>query len=123
VSQDRASACQVIREAVLKQPYFVGGEGDFCSDLMMTATPRLIVKSGAEGVYAGVLLQEGLSFALKVRDGHARAARVATSFLLRKLNGLSEAEYLKLSSHTEPDVKNWEGQSVGKIFVPLNRLS
>jgi L-asparaginase II len=120
ISEDRKSACQIIREAVLKHPYFVGGEGDFCSDLMMTASPRLIVKSGAEGVYAGVMLQEGLSFALKVRDGHARGARVATSYLLKKLGGLTESEYLKLSSHTEPDVKNWEGLSVGKIFVPSN---
>ncbi len=121
-SQDRKSAANTIREAVLKHPYFVGGAGDFVSDLMATTHPRMILKSGAEGVYAGVLLEKGLSFALKVRDGHARAARVATGYLLRKLGALSDDEFLKLSRHTEPDVMNWEGLPVGKIFVPAARL-
>ncbi|MEZ0393364.1 MAG: asparaginase [Pseudobdellovibrionaceae bacterium] len=118
VSAERNETFRLIREAVLKQPYYVGGSGDFCSDLMMHTQGRMILKSGAEGVYAGTLLLEGLSFALKVRDGNARAARVAAGALLRAFHGLTDHEFLQLSSHTQPEVKNWAGLTVGKIFVP-----
>jgi L-asparaginase II len=115
---ERKEACRMIREAVLSQPYFIGGTGDFCSDLMALAQGRLVVKTGAEGVYAGVMLREGLSFSMKVRDGNARASRVAVGALLRAFNGITDHDFLQLSSHTQPPVKNWEGLTVGKIFVP-----
>jgi L-asparaginase II len=115
---ERKEAFRLIREAVLSQPYFVGGTGDFCSDMMAIGQGRMILKTGAEGVYAGVLLAEGLSFSMKVRDGNARASRVAVSELLRTFRGITDSEFLQLSSHTQPPVKNWEGLTVGKIFVP-----
>ncbi len=120
---ERKESLRQIRQAVLRNPYYVGGTGDFCSDLMALGQDRMILKSGAEGVFAGVLLQQGLSFSLKVRDGNARAARVATGAILRQLGGIAEDEFVKLSSHTQPTVKNWEGTTVGKIFVPHTLLS
>ncbi len=118
LSLDRKEATTLIRKAVLAEPVYIGGQGDFCSDVMALAQGRILVKSGAEGVFAGCLPEMGLSFALKVRDGQARAAKVATAELLRQLNALSDESFLQLSRHTQPDVKNWEGLKVGKIFVP-----
>jgi L-asparaginase II len=115
---ERKEAFRMIRNAVLSHPYFIGGTGDFCSDLMLLTEGRLLVKTGAEGVYAGALLNQGLAFAMKVRDGNARASRVAAAALLRAFHGITDAEFMRLSSHTQPEVKNWSGQTVGKIFVP-----
>lgn len=115
---ERKEAFRLIREAVLHQPYFVGGTNDFCSEVMESAEGRILLKSGAEGVNAGILLREGLTFALKVRDGSARAARVAAGALLHEFHALTDSDFLKLSRHTQPPVLNWEGQTVGKIFVP-----
>ncbi len=123
VHVDRQTAIRLVREAVIAQPYFIGGSSDFCSEVMKLTDGRLLVKSGAEGVYAGALLEQGLSFALKVRDGNPRAVRVAASALLRDFKGLRDDEFLRLSHHTQPDVKNWEGQTVGKIFVPHPLMS
>lgn len=115
---ERKEALRIIRKAVLEYPYYVGGTGDFCSDAMKLSQGHLVLKAGAEGVYAGALLDQGLALALKVRDGNPRAARVATGALLLACKALSEEQFLKLSSHTEPPVKNWAGLTVGKIFVP-----
>jgi L-asparaginase II len=123
LSAERKEACRLIREAVLAQPFFVGGTGDFCSESMALAQGRLLMKPGAEGVYAGVLLTEGLTFAMEVRDGNPRAARVGAAALLKTFKGLAENEFLQLSSHTEPLVKNWSGETVGKIFVPHPLIS
>jgi L-asparaginase II len=123
ISTDRKEACRLIREAVLAHPYFIGGTGDCCTEMMSLAKDRLLLKSGAEGVYAGVMLKQGLSFALKVRDGHPRASRVAMAEILLQFKALLESEYLQLSSHTQPTLRNWEGLAVGKIFVPKGLMS
>lgn len=123
LAEDRTEAIRLVREAVIAQPYFIGGAADFCTEVMSMAGTRLLVKSGAEGVYAGAMLEQGLSFALKVRDGNPRAVRVAASALLRDFKGLRDDEFLRLSHHSQPDVKNWDGQTVGKIFVPHPLLS
>lgn len=120
---ERREAFRLIREAVLSQPYFIGGSGDFCSELMQISQGQVVIKSGAEGVCAGALLHQGLSFGLKVRDGNARAVRVAAAALLKGFKGMTEHEFLQLSSHTQPAVKSWDGLTVGKIFVPHPVLS
>lgn len=115
---ERKEACRLIREAVLAQPYFIGGSGDFCSEVMALTNGRLLIKAGAEGVYAGVFLKEGLAFSMKVRDGNPRASRVAAGAILKAFGVLSDDEFMRLSSHTQPEVKSWAGETVGKIFVP-----
>jgi L-asparaginase II len=118
MSSDRKAAFTLIREAVTAEPFYISGTGEFCTDMIKETKGRVIVKTGAEGVYAGVMTEQGLAFALKARDGGSRASRVATAAILRAFQGLSEQEFLRLSHHTEPLVKNWAGVSVGKIFVP-----
>jgi L-asparaginase II len=121
--QDRHSALKIIRESVLAEPFYIGGTNDFCSDLLAASNGRFIMKAGAEGVYAGVFLEQGYSFALKVRDGNSRASRVAVAKLLLAFQGLTESEFVKLSRHTEPLLKNYNGETIGKIFVPHPLIS
>ncbi len=120
---ERSAALKLIRTSVISEPFYLGGTNDFCTDLIAEAGDRMIVKAGAEGVYAGALFEPGYSFALKVRDGNGRASRVAVAKLLSAFQGLSEDEFVKLSRHTEPFVKNYSGETVGKIFVPFPLFS
>jgi hypothetical protein len=43
--------------------------------------------------------------------------------ILLQFKALLESEYLQLSSHTQPTLRNWEGLAVGKIFVPKGLMS
>jgi L-asparaginase II len=119
---EREEAFRVIGDSLWEEPFLVGGSQDFCSDLMAMAPGRILLKAGAEGLFAGVLLSQGVTFALKIQDGGGRAAKVAVGALLRHLNFLSEGELLKLASHLEPSIQNWAGDIVGKIFVPNARI-
>ena len=76
---------------------------------MEAASGDAAVKTGAEGVFCGVDLREGFAFALKVRDGQARAAEVAAEWLLDRLGCVEFA--------APQTLKNWAGTSVGEIRV------
>jgi len=73
-----------VRQAMLRHPELVAGEGRCCTDCMRTI-PGVIVKVGAEGVYCAALLAAGVGVALKVHDGDARAAPLALVAILRRL--------------------------------------
>src|SRR3989441_2863279 len=64
-------------EAMLRHPDLIAGEGRPCTELMRAHPGRVVVKVGAEGVYCGLLTQEGQGIALKVEDGHTIAAALA----------------------------------------------
>src|SRR2546429_4002619 len=80
---------------------------------MMRAHPgRVVVKVGAEGVYCGVLTQEGHGIALKVEDGHTVAAALAMAAVLAEL-GLRPQPPGLLSHLTV----NTRGETVGEVRV------
>ena len=77
-----------VLEALLAHPEQLAGTGRLCTALVAGAEGRLIVKLGAEGVYAAALLREGevLGLALKAEDGAQRAAEVALVHALLTLD-------------------------------------
>ena len=83
----RRAACEQIRAAMTAHPRLVAGSGRACTAIM-TAAPGLVVKTGAEGVYAAALPSLGVGLALKVEDGASRAAPVALLALLEALGAL-----------------------------------
>ena len=68
-------------------PEYVGGEESEVTALMR-AVPGLLVKDGAEGVYAAALA-DGRAVAVKVADGGFRAGQVVLVAALRALGAAS----------------------------------
>ena len=98
---------QRLLQAMVDEPFLVAGTDRACTRLMEAASGDAAVKTGAEGVFCGVDLREGFAFALKVRDGQARAAEVAAEWLLDRLGCVEFA--------APQTLKNWAGTSVGEI--------
>ena len=94
---------------MVDEPFLVAGTDRACTRLMEAASGDAAVKTGAEGVFCGVDLREGFAFAVKARDGQARAAEVAAEWLLDRLGCIEFA-----TPHT---LKNWAGTNVGEIRV------
>ncbi|MED5540905.1 MAG: asparaginase [Actinomycetota bacterium] len=96
-------------EAMVREPFLVAGSGRAGTRLMESADGNAVVKTGAEGVFCGVDLREGFAFALKARDGHARAAAMAAEWMLDRLGCIQ---------HWSPKVlTNWAGTNVGEIRI------
>ena len=110
----RADACARLQAAMLAQPFLVAGTDRACTEIMSVA-PQVLVKTGAEGVYAACLPQPRLGLVLKVEDGAGRAAPAALLALLRALGALDAKAAAALAGRMQPELRNHAGVVVGRI--------
>lgn len=115
LSTARARAVQRIRQAVAAAPFHVAGSGRFDTIAMQLLKQRAFVKVGAEGVYCAALPELGFGVALKCDDGTTRAAEVMMAAVLARFLSLSETEQQGLAPLLQPQLKNWNGISVGEV--------
>lgn len=112
---ERRAASARIVAAIGRAPAMLGGRGRFGTQVMQATGGRMVLKGGAEGVYAAILPSLGLGVALKADDGAGRAAETAMARLLVRLRLLSEAESRKLVDLLTPPVFNRAGLEVGRV--------
>src|SRR5436305_5531159 len=115
LSPERAKAAARIREACAAQPYFVAGTGRFCTDMMKAFGARVLVKTGAEGVFCGVLPEQGIGVALKCDDGATRAAELTMAATLARFLPLANGDRAALERFVRPMLRNWNGIEVGGL--------
>ena len=112
LSSRHADAAGRIRAAMNAEPFMMAGTGRFCTRINAALPGVAQVKTGAEGVFCGMLPTLGLGVAIKMWDGAARASEVAMAALLDHLGVLPAglgAEILK------PPVRNVVGLLVGEM--------
>jgi L-asparaginase II len=99
----------------------VAGTGRFCSEIMRLFGARVLVKTGAEGVFCAALPEQGLGIALKCDDGAGRAAEVMMAALIARYLPLAGDEPAALERYIRPVLRNWNGIAVGGLrpAVPL----
>ncbi len=108
-------AAERLRSAMAAHPWAVAGSGRFDSDALERAGERLIVKTGAEGVYGAAIVEAGIGIAIKIDDGTTRASVALVGALLERwLPGLG------LDRLAAPDVTDWGGTPVGTTAVNLH---
>jgi L-asparaginase II len=111
----RAGAIRRVRAAMAAQPFLVAGSGRTCTRIMEASAGRVLVKVGAEGVYAGMIPEAGLGFALKIEDGAGRAAAIAVVALVRRVLGPAHELTAALAPLSEAPVETRRGALVGAI--------
>jgi L-asparaginase II len=112
LSNKHAEAAGRIRAAMSAEPFMMAGTGRFCTRINQALPGVAQVKTGAEGVFCGMLPTLGLGIALKMWDGAGRAAEVAMATLLGHL-GVLPGERREELLH--PPVKNVVGLLVGEM--------
>ena len=82
---------------------------------------RVLVKTGAEGVFCARLPEQGLGIALKCDDGAGRAAEVMMAALIARYLPLTDGERTELDRYIRPVLRNWNGIAVGglRAVAPL----
>ena len=115
-SDIRKRAATNIVEAMAKHPELVGGTGRFCTLVSQLTGGSVLVKVGAEGVYAGMSSRNPrVGFALKIDDGATRAAEVAMGGLIERFCKLKLEEVYSLRPRLQPIVHNVAKRGVGEI--------
>ena len=94
----------------------IGGSDRFCTAVGEKTDGAALVKVGAEGVYAGIVMKEPKAgIALKIDDGSTRAAEVLMGGLLSSYCSMSDDIVESLQPWFQPQVKNVVGDPVGII--------
>ena len=106
----RTPGAERILRAMTSHPELVAGTGRACTALIRAAEGRAVVKVGAEGVYAGMILERGLGIALKIDDGATRAAETAIAAVLLSLKVANETARAFVCA----PVLNTRGEPVGE---------
>jgi L-asparaginase II len=106
---ERAGVCRRIVGACWAHPDLVAGPGWLVTEVMKRLGGRVLLKSGAEGVYCGALVEHGFGFALKIDDGARRAAEAVVARLLAHF--YPEAEAFGPAAR----LTNWRGVEVGAV--------
>jgi len=103
------SSAHRLLSAMRAEPFMVAGTGRACTRLIGMATGGTVAKAGAEGVFCAVVPDEHIGLALKVRDGGARAAEAAATWLLAHLG--------RLDAEPSQMLVNRAGRPVGEVRV------
>jgi L-asparaginase II len=119
---ERAKAAARLRAACAAQPYYVAGTGRFCTEIMTLFGARVLVKTGAEGVFCGALPEQGLGIALKCEDGATRAAETAMAAAIARFLPMSGEERARLDRFVRRELRNWNGIAVGGLR-PVDALA
>ena len=91
----------------------VAGSGRLCTEVMQLTGRRVIVKTGADGVYTAALRNRNLGVALKIDDGSGEAAQVAILAVLTKLDSLHASELETLAARCRMPITNTRGVLTG----------
>jgi len=110
----RAKAAVRLREAMIAHPELVAGEGRASTELMRACRGRATVKSGAEGVFIGILPERGLGIALKIDDGNGRGSQAAIAALLARHGAIDRADPVYRANADTP-ILNCRGIAHGHL--------
>ena len=115
VQADPGTPERAVADAMRARPEYVGGTGRDVT-LLMAGVPGLLVKDGAEGVFA-LALADGHAVALKVDDGAERPRPLVATAVLRHLGVDAEV----LDAFEVRDLLGG-GRKVGEVRVPPTLL-
>ncbi len=116
VGGTRGQAMLKILRAIASRPDMVAGT-DRCDTAVLVATSgKIIVKTGAEAVYAGMVPGQGVGFALKIDDGASRGSEVALGALLKQIGALDGLPCRGLDRYFQPEIMNSQGRLTGRIL-------
>ena len=109
----RGSAVDRITTAMASHPFMVAGTDRLCTQIMELTGRRVIVKTGADGVYTAMLRDQGLGIAVKIDDGSGLAAEVAILAVLNHLQALHRDEMDQLAERCRVPILNTRGVLTG----------
>ncbi len=112
----RQAAMVRLREAMMRHPDLVAGEGRACTRLMRAMNGRAAIKTGAEGVFIAIVPEHKIGVALKIADGATRGSEAAITRILSAL-GVLDPEHPEARAFSHGPITNWRGIETGHYRI------
>ena len=116
ITSSRQDAMRKIIKSIQQHPYMIAGTDRCCSEVIERTKGKVVVKTGAEAVYAGIIPSLGLGLVLKIDDGNSRGSEVALGAVLSKLGVLDQIAQEKLGKYFQPEIYNSQNWLTGRIM-------
>lgn len=113
-SDKRAGAMLQLVQAMSKWPELVAGETRACTVLMRAMDGKVVVKTGAEGVFTAIIPERKLGVALKIVDGASRASESAMASILVRL-GVLDPNHPAARQFRDPPITSRRKIPAGRI--------
>lgn len=120
IYQRYKNACDTIVKAVSEYPFMVAGSGRYCTDMMQITAPKIIGKTGAEGIFCMTFTEKQWGVCIKIDDGKMQPQYNVAQAIV-EASGLFNAEQLAPIHHylCEP-LHNFNKLKTGELFVPVS---
>jgi L-asparaginase II len=111
-----------VYKSMIENPTLIGGLKNFDTHFIKTMMGKGLTKIGGESVRGVVVKTKDrgtIGLAIKILDGNSRALPIVTIKLLEHLNLLSDNQLKKLNDYNNEEIKNHNGDKVGRIEAHL----
>ncbi len=115
IGPERAKAAKRLFSACMAEPFYVGGTGRACTEIMQAAPGRIYAKTGAEGVFIATIPEQGIAMAMKCEDGATRASECMVAATLARFFRHDDDVHARLLALSNTTLKSWNGIDVGEI--------
>lgn len=104
-----------IIDAITAHSEYMSGT-DRIDHLLIKKYPgRIIVKSGANGYFGGLLPDKKYGIAIKMYNGDSNNRNIVLIHLLKKLNIIPEADYAYFDGIADKTIRNHRGEKAGEV--------
>jgi L-asparaginase II len=111
------AACKVVVNAVSNYPFMVAGSKRYCTDMMQITAPKIIGKTGAEGIFCMTFTEQKLGVCIKIDDGKMLPQYNVAQALINASGLFSTKDLEPLQHHLQSPIINFNKLTTGAIKV------
>ncbi len=119
-SEQRKVACKIVIDAITQYPFMVAGSKRYCTDLMNITAPKIIGKTGAEGIFCLGLTEQKVGVCIKIDDGKMLPQYNVAQAFVEASNIFTKEELKPLHHYMQEPVTNFNKFITGEIKVREN---
>lgn len=116
-SDKRNQSCKIVVEAVSSFPFMVAGSKRYCTDMMKVCAPRIIGKTGAEGIYSMALTKEKIGVCIKIDDGKMLPQYNVAQAFIEATKIFNKGKTDSLHHYLQEEILNFNKLVTGEIKV------
>lgn len=116
-------ACEIVLRAVSAYPFMIAGSKRYCTDLMNITAPRIIGKTGAEGIFCMAFSEQKLGVCIKIDDGKMLPQYNVAQAIINASGLFSQEQLEPLQHYLRDDIINFNNLVTGEIKVNEELIS